>query len=142
MTPAARRDAAKSFRTTVFVSSRVLSQVRDALYAPRTRALVEKVTGCGAIDPDKMDLSANVYAKGGHLLCHDDVIGSRLVSFVLRVRRAERPRTSRDAAAAARRGYSVGDDESRRRRRGYGDESPAAATWMFRGDESRRRRRG
>ena len=32
---------------------------------------------------DAVDCSANVYARGGHLLCHDDVIGDRLVSYVL-----------------------------------------------------------
>ncbi len=29
---------------------------------------------CGDLS-DKIDCSCNVYAKGGHLLCHDDVIG-------------------------------------------------------------------
>jgi len=59
-----------------------LLRVRDALYAPATRRLVEQITGCGPIG-DAVDCSANVYMKGGHLLCHDDVIGDRLVSFVL-----------------------------------------------------------
>ena len=59
-----------------------LLRVRDALYSESTRRLVERITGCGAIG-DTVDCSANVYMRGGHLLCHDDVIGNRLVSFVL-----------------------------------------------------------
>ena len=43
---------------------------------------MERITGCGSIG-DTVDCSANVYMRGGHLLCHDDVIGNRLVSFVL-----------------------------------------------------------
>ena len=43
---------------------------------------MERITGCGRIG-DTVDCSANVYMRGGHLLCHDDVIGNRLVSFVL-----------------------------------------------------------
>ena len=59
-----------------------LLRVRDALYSESTRRLVERITGCGRIG-DTVDCSANVYMRGGHLLCHDDVIGNRLVSFVL-----------------------------------------------------------
>jgi Rps23 Pro-64 3,4-dihydroxylase Tpa1-like proline 4-hydroxylase len=59
-----------------------LLRVRDALYSESTRRLVERITGCGSIG-DTVDCSANVYMRGGHLLCHDDVIGNRLVSFVL-----------------------------------------------------------
>eukprot|EP01062_Namystynia_karyoxenos_P038278 TRINITY_DN27785_c0_g1_i1.p1 TRINITY_DN27785_c0_g1~~TRINITY_DN27785_c0_g1_i1.p1 ORF type:complete len:573 (+),score=131.39 TRINITY_DN27785_c0_g1_i1:71-1789(+) len=32
---------------------------------------------------DRVDLALQAYSKGGHLLCHDDVIGTRLVSFIL-----------------------------------------------------------
>ena len=59
-----------------------LLRLRDALYGADFRRLVERVTGCGEIG-DTVDCSANVYARGGHLLCHDDVIGSRVVSYVL-----------------------------------------------------------
>ncbi len=40
------------------------------------QAFIREVTGCGEL-ADKTDCSCNVYAKGGHLLCHDDVIGTR-----------------------------------------------------------------
>jgi hypothetical protein len=42
-------------------------------FSPR---FVQSITGCGELS-DKTDCSCNVYAKGGHLLCHDDVIGTR-----------------------------------------------------------------
>ena len=44
--------------------------------------LVRDATGCGELT-DKTDCSCNVYAKGGHLLCHDDVIGTRCVSYII-----------------------------------------------------------
>jgi Rps23 Pro-64 3,4-dihydroxylase Tpa1-like proline 4-hydroxylase len=60
-----------------------LAALRAALYSPRFRAFVRAITGCGELDGEKTDLSCNVYAPGGHLLCHDDVIGSRRVSFIV-----------------------------------------------------------
>jgi Rps23 Pro-64 3,4-dihydroxylase Tpa1-like proline 4-hydroxylase len=73
------------------VAARVpaLRALRDALYAPRMRALVERATGCAPLSAERIDCSVNVYDKGGHLLCHDDVIGTRTVSCVAR-RRASR----------------------------------------------------
>eukprot|EP01065_Artemidia_motanka_P039890 TRINITY_DN4920_c0_g1_i1.p1 TRINITY_DN4920_c0_g1~~TRINITY_DN4920_c0_g1_i1.p1 ORF type:complete len:582 (+),score=196.10 TRINITY_DN4920_c0_g1_i1:80-1747(+) len=32
---------------------------------------------------DRSDLALQAYSKGGHLLCHDDVIGTRIVSFII-----------------------------------------------------------
>jgi prolyl 3-hydroxylase /prolyl 3,4-dihydroxylase len=60
-----------------------LRALRAALYSESFRAFVRGVTGCGELDGTKTDLSCNVYAPGGHLLCHDDVIGSRRVSFIV-----------------------------------------------------------
>ena len=37
----------------------------------------------GAPLTGQTDCSCNVYAHGGHLLCHDDVIGTRCVSYIL-----------------------------------------------------------
>jgi Rps23 Pro-64 3,4-dihydroxylase Tpa1-like proline 4-hydroxylase len=51
-------------------------RLRDALYSQQFRSFVQSVTGCGELS-GKTDCSCNVYAKGGHLLCHDDVIGTR-----------------------------------------------------------------
>ena len=60
-----------------------LAALRAALYSPAFRAFVRGVTGCGLLDGARADLSCNAYAPGGHLLCHDDVIGSRRVSFIV-----------------------------------------------------------
>ena len=38
--------------------------------------------GCGELS-DKTDCACNVHAAGGHLLCHDDVIGDRRVSYII-----------------------------------------------------------
>ena len=45
--------------------------------------MISKVTGCGKLSGVKTDMSINTYRKGCHLLTHDDVIGSRRVSFIL-----------------------------------------------------------
>lgn len=41
------------------------------------------ITNCGPLSGKKTDMAINVYTKGCHLLCHDDVIGSRRVSYIL-----------------------------------------------------------
>ena len=56
--------------------------LKAALYSPSFRDFIRSVTGCGPL-ADTTDCSANVYARGGHLLTHDDVIGSRRVSWIL-----------------------------------------------------------
>lgn len=64
--------------------------LRDALYSPDFRAFVSAVTGCGELS-DRTDCACNVHARGGHLLCHDDVIGTRAVSFIIYLTDPERP---------------------------------------------------
>lgn len=60
-----------------------LRQLRDALYSKAFRDYVCAVTGCGALSGTKTDMAINVYTPGSHLLTHDDVIGSRRVSYIL-----------------------------------------------------------
>lgn len=57
-------------------------ELRDALYSAEFRTFVEQVTNCPKLN-QKTDCSCNIYPQGGHLLCHDDVIGSRCVSYIL-----------------------------------------------------------
>mmetsp|Transcript_11634 Transcript_11634/g.29619 ORF Transcript_11634/g.29619 Transcript_11634/m.29619 type:complete len:580 (+) Transcript_11634:194-1933(+) len=59
-----------------------LKKLRDTLYSQSFREFLENVTGCGKLI-DKTDGSCNIYPQGGHLLCHDDVIGTRRVSYIL-----------------------------------------------------------
>ena len=59
-----------------------LMALKASLYSPAFRSFIRTVTGCGPLAPTT-DCSANVYARGGHLLTHDDVIGSRRVSWIL-----------------------------------------------------------
>jgi Rps23 Pro-64 3,4-dihydroxylase Tpa1-like proline 4-hydroxylase len=60
-----------------------LLRLRDALYSPTFRKFVATVTGSGDLSGCKTDMAINVYTPGCHLLCHDDVIGSRRVSYIL-----------------------------------------------------------
>ncbi|KAL4806350.1 Oxoglutarate and iron-dependent oxygenase degradation C-term-domain-containing protein [Aspergillus unguis] len=58
-------------------------KLRDALYSARFREFLSSVTGSGKLSGQKTDMAINVYNEGCHLLCHDDVIGSRRLSYIL-----------------------------------------------------------
>ncbi|KIV97817.1 hypothetical protein PV10_01523 [Exophiala mesophila] len=60
-----------------------LVRLRDALYSSEFRHWVSHVTGAGKVSGSKTDMAVNVYTPGSYLLCHDDVIGSRRVSYIL-----------------------------------------------------------
>jgi Rps23 Pro-64 3,4-dihydroxylase Tpa1-like proline 4-hydroxylase len=60
-----------------------LVELRDALYSTQFREWVSFVTGAGKVSGKKTDMAVNVYTPGSYLLCHDDVIGSRRVSYIL-----------------------------------------------------------
>ncbi|KAF5842957.1 Oxoglutarate and iron-dependent oxygenase degradation C-term-domain-containing protein [Dunaliella salina] len=72
-----------------------LMKLKSALYSETFRGFVRDVTGCGELS-DRTDCSCNVYAKGGHLLCHDDVIGTRRVSYIIYLTDPEDPWTPQD----------------------------------------------
>lgn len=56
------------------------------------------MTGCGELS-ERTDCSCNVYAQGGHLLCHDDVIGKRRVSWIVYLTDPEDPWVEADGGA-------------------------------------------
>lgn len=60
-----------------------LYKLRSAIYSETFRSFISDVTGSGKLSGIKTDLSIQLYTKGCHLLTHDDVIGSRRVSFIL-----------------------------------------------------------
>ncbi|KAK6067223.1 hypothetical protein SCUP234_11706 [Seiridium cupressi] len=60
-----------------------LLSLRDAMYSQKFRDYVAHITGCGPLSGRKTDMAINVYTPGCFLLCHDDVIGSRRVSYIL-----------------------------------------------------------
>ncbi|EAW14234.1 oxidative DNA demethylase [Aspergillus clavatus NRRL 1] len=60
-----------------------LLKLRDAMYSARFREYLSAVTGSGKLSGRKTDMAINIYNEGCHLLCHDDVIGSRRVSYIL-----------------------------------------------------------
>ncbi|CBJ27946.1 conserved unknown protein [Ectocarpus siliculosus] len=60
-----------------------LFAIRDSLYSLEFRRLVQSLTGSGPLSGQQIDLSANAFGHTGHLLCHDDVIGTRKVSYIL-----------------------------------------------------------
>lgn len=68
-----------------------LLELRDALYSPAFRSWISQVSGAGHLSGTKTDMAVNVYVPGCHLLCHDDVIGSRRVSYILYLTDPEKP---------------------------------------------------
>ncbi|GAA5821627.1 hypothetical protein JCM11251_000941 [Rhodosporidiobolus azoricus] len=60
-----------------------LFELRDAIYSKEFRSFVQDVTGCGPLSGIKTDMSCAEYSEGCYLLNHDDVIGTRRISFIL-----------------------------------------------------------
>lgn len=60
-----------------------LLRLRDALYSTEFRKYASTITGSGKLSGRETDMAINVYTPGCHLLCHDDVIGSRRISYIL-----------------------------------------------------------
>jgi len=59
-----------------------LMALRDDLYSEKFRKSIQTITGCPPLD-SRVDCSCNVYPPGGHLLCHDDVIGTSCISYII-----------------------------------------------------------
>lgn len=68
-----------------------LLTLRDSLYSSAFRDYLSTITGSGPLSGRKTDMAINVYTPGCHLLCHDDVIGSRRVSYILYLTDPDRP---------------------------------------------------
>lgn len=68
-----------------------LLTLRNALYSPAFREFLSTVTRSGPLSGKKTDMAINVYTPGCHLLCHDDVIGSRRVSYILYLTDPDQP---------------------------------------------------
>lgn len=61
-----------------------LMSLRTALYSDQFRSFVEKAADLqpGTLT-GQVDCAANCHTRGCHLLCHDDVIGTRKVSYII-----------------------------------------------------------
>ena len=68
-----------------------LLALRDALYSPQFRLWISQVADSGPLSGRKTDMAINVYEPGDHLLCHDDVIGTRRLSYILYLTNPYRP---------------------------------------------------
>lgn len=68
-----------------------LLKLRDALYGKEFRSWISTVANSGPLSGKKTDMAVNVYVPGCHLLCHDDVIGSRRVSYILYLTDPDKP---------------------------------------------------
>lgn len=68
-----------------------LLTLRDALYCSDFRKYLSHITASGPLSGKKADMAINIYTPGCHLLCHDDVIGSRRVSYILYLTDPDRP---------------------------------------------------
>ncbi|KAL9609617.1 MAG: hypothetical protein Q9167_005618 [Letrouitia subvulpina] len=68
-----------------------LLELRNALYSAPFRDFLSTITDFGPLSGKKKDMAINVYTPGCHLLCHDDVIGSRRVSYILYLTDPDQP---------------------------------------------------
>jgi Rps23 Pro-64 3,4-dihydroxylase Tpa1-like proline 4-hydroxylase len=68
-----------------------LLKLRDALYSPAFRHYISHVAGSGPVSGKKTDMAINVYTPTCHLLCHDDVIGTRRISYILYLTDPDKP---------------------------------------------------
>jgi Rps23 Pro-64 3,4-dihydroxylase Tpa1-like proline 4-hydroxylase len=61
-----------------------LGKLRETLYSQEYRSFVEGITNLpqGTLT-EQIDSAANCHAPGCHLLCHDDVIGTRKISYII-----------------------------------------------------------
>ena len=75
-----------------------LLALRSSIYSNEFCKLISDISGCGILS-DRIDCSCNIYCQGGHLLCHDDVIGTRAISFILYLTDPEEPWTESDGGA-------------------------------------------
>lgn len=75
-----------------------LLSLRQHIYSPDFRQFVMDITGCGELT-DRVDCSCNAYAHGCHLLCHDDVIGTRRISYIIYLTDPDEPWTASDGGA-------------------------------------------
>ncbi|KAG7367558.1 Oxoglutarate and iron-dependent oxygenase degradation domain containing protein [Nitzschia inconspicua] len=59
-------------------------RLRQLLYSQELRTFMEEVTGLapGTLT-NQIDCACNCHAPGCHLLCHDDVIGTRKISYII-----------------------------------------------------------
>jgi Rps23 Pro-64 3,4-dihydroxylase Tpa1-like proline 4-hydroxylase len=68
-----------------------LKKLRDALYSPTFRRFISGVADSGPLSGKKTDMAINIYTPRCHLLCHDDVIGSRRLSYILYLTDPDKP---------------------------------------------------
>lgn len=59
-------------------------KLRELLYSQEWRTFIEKLSGLppGTLT-GQIDCACNCHAPGCHLLCHDDVIGTRKISYII-----------------------------------------------------------
>jgi hypothetical protein len=62
----------------------LLMKLKDTIYSSEYRAFMERISGLqpGTLT-SMVDCAANCHTKGCHLLCHDDVIGTRKLSYII-----------------------------------------------------------
>lgn len=76
-----------------------LFELRNAIYSQEFRDFISKVTDSGPLSGSKTDMSVNSYQQGCHLLNHDDVIGTRRVSYILYLTDPENPWEPKEGGA-------------------------------------------
>ncbi|KAJ3252653.1 hypothetical protein HK103_001356 [Boothiomyces macroporosus] len=58
-------------------------ELYNGIYSKEFRNFVQEITGCEPLSGEKVDMAFNNYTQGCHLLVHDDMISTRMISFIL-----------------------------------------------------------
>lgn len=75
-----------------------LLKLRTQIYSKEFRTFVQNITGCQELT-DRVDFSGNAYTCQCHLMCHDDVISTRCISFIIYLTDPDEPWTTADGGA-------------------------------------------
>ena len=75
-----------------------LLKLRKQIYSKEFRTFVQNITGCQELT-DRVDFSGNAYTCQCHLMCHDDVISTRCVSFIIYLTDPDEPWLASDGGA-------------------------------------------
>lgn len=75
-----------------------LFKLRSLLYSNEFRNFVSTIMGVGPLT-DKIDCSVNIYNQSCQLLCHDDVVGTRSVAYIIYLTDPDEPWDPKDGGS-------------------------------------------
>jgi Rps23 Pro-64 3,4-dihydroxylase Tpa1-like proline 4-hydroxylase len=75
-----------------------LFKLRTLLYSNNFRSFISNIMGVSPLT-DKIDCSVNIYSQSCQLLCHDDVVGTRSVAYIIYLTDPDEPWDPKDGGS-------------------------------------------